>query len=112
MESPKKIYLTEGDEYSGQVETTWGEERITDEDVEYVRADSYAEREWISVEDRLPERKQSVWVFVRGSGQTTGWWHYYGKKVTWWTPARITCAVTHWMPLPKPPKEETKCTTE
>ena len=63
MESPKKIYLTEGDEYSGQIETTWGEERITDEDVEYVRADIHAD-----LEKRLAEPPHPDCFYHSGRG--------------------------------------------
>jgi hypothetical protein len=64
--------------------------------------------QWISVKDRLPERDLNVlawikcgtseYVFIEtASGDPnmcSGWKHYNKDQVT------------HWMPLPQPPKEE------
>lgn len=59
-------------------------------------------QEWISVKDRLPEEKVKVLV-VLGS-------NIRGKRIC--IDQRISgnwrglgCLVTHWMPLPEPPKE-------
>ncbi len=61
--------------------------------------------EWISVNDRLPEIMARVLLHdkdgfgtVTGRLQTAGWYlenvsHHY-------------CNITHWMPLPEPPKTE------
>ena len=58
-------------------------------------------QEWISVDDRLPKPFESVLVFRDGKisidyNEGNGWFAYdfNGKRVT------------HWMPLPKPPKGE------
>jgi hypothetical protein len=58
--------------------------------------------EWISVKDRLPMGMMSVLMYVDGRGVMIGYyqpidelWSYDG-----WMP------VTHWMPLPEPPKGE------
>ena len=57
--------------------------------------------EWISVKDRLPKPFESVLVFRDGKisidySEENGWFAYdfNGKRVT------------HWMPLPEPPKED------
>lgn len=61
--------------------------------------------EWISVKDRLPEA--STWILIGGAnigsvdhGCRIGNDFYmhgeYDKKMSW---------ATHWMPLPKPPKD-------
>lgn len=57
---------------------------------------------WISVKDRLPMGMQNVLMFIDCRGVMIGYyspidklWSYEG-----WLP------VTHWMPLPEPPKEE------
>ena len=58
--------------------------------------------DWISVKDRLPEEKQRVIVRCSKVGTTVGW-ILWGK---WMTDLGRGCSdVTHWMPLPKPPKE-------
>lgn len=64
---------------------------------------------WISVEERLPEVEQSVLfcVFGRSVGEGTyrghdGFhhvWKMYAVAGTYWDDE-----VTHWMPLPAPPK--------
>lgn len=58
---------------------------------------------WIPVKERLPEKNGSYLVYVYGEVTEMDCWH--GK----WHRLRddYTKAVTHWMPLPKPPKEET-----
>lgn len=63
---------------------------------------------WISVEDRLPEEPCAVLVVLYGSAVCVAWYNYPG----WFeTGSGIRCSagngVTHWMPLPEPPKEET-----
>lgn len=58
---------------------------------------------WISVADRLPETGVPVIVCREGGKVEQGakdvmdWWRVYGTR---------TKRVTHWMPLPEPPKEE------
>ena len=64
--------------------------------------------EWISVEDRLPEKAVPVlicnphWAYCvvanyAGCGVWMDTWHQ-----------RMTYTPTHWMPLPEPPGGETK----
>lgn len=69
--------------------------------------------EWVSVEERLPEKKQDVLMLFDGGNMAVGWWHDSDEYITFW------CAYTddgfytdcddmpvYWMPLPKPPTEE------
>ena len=80
-------------------------------------------REWISVKERLPELEQEVLVFAIGLPE----WGYEGKTaiaiacrfiwkifsgspghICWSTPWEYfhkDYKITHWMPLPEPPKE-------
>ena len=54
--------------------------------------------EWISVEDRLPEETGPYLVYRKENPYpTTRIWvaEYWDSKTT----------ITHWMPLPDPPKE-------
>lgn len=57
---------------------------------------------WIPVEERVPEEKQRVIVRCERVGTSVGW-------ILWgnWTTDIGPDAgnVTHWMPLPSPPKE-------
>lgn len=60
---------------------------------------------WISVEDELPEEGDMVLVALKNRIMTItttsycvdGEWYDYGNK--------IHGGVTHWMPLPNPPKK-------
>ena len=61
---------------------------------------------WISVQDKLPPLGQTVIVYreytwgevkvEQGCRDLNGWWRVYGTR---------TKRITHWMPLPQPPKE-------
>jgi len=62
--------------------------------------------EWISVKDRLPEKFTAVIVYRTRKGESpiveqgtlelNGWWKVFGTR---------TKSVTHWMPMPEPPRE-------
>ena len=61
---------------------------------------------WISVKDRLPdsfkpvivcrEKAKGEFIVEQGHRDVNGWWKVYGTRAK---------SVTHWMPLPEPPKE-------
>lgn len=55
---------------------------------------------WIPVTERLPEKHERVLVHSKRVKMKTDFINNDGK---WYT----TPLVTHWMPLPEPPKEET-----
>jgi len=59
--------------------------------------------EWISVKDRLPKEKQRVLVYHPDMQDAdTG-----PISVQWgWICHKKWNDVTHWMPLPEPPKED------
>lgn len=78
-------------------------------------ADCFAELEesiprWISVEDRLPENLTSVIVHRKDGGVFI--WEYFDTSPTdeCWVDDNMNVYsfydVTHWQPLPEPPKEE------
>ena len=72
--------------------------------------------QWISVDDRLPEKNQKVLTFYKGTE-----WDNPPQDITvfsfcrnladdpkWWVVNEILSTkrnITHWMPLPEPPKE-------
>ena len=78
--------------------------------------------EWISVEDRLPEKNVRVWAHYEASENHSGltWWRSGQWFAAWWgdrwsnrielqAMAELCCdslKITHWMPLPAPPEDE------
>lgn len=69
----------------------------------------YEQGQWVSVEDELP--KNAMPVIISG-----GCGHYSHKEKNWFTNMEVDCygayrpiqwKVTHWQPLPEPPKENT-----
>lgn len=70
--------------------------------------------EWISVQDRLPTAREDVLVVAYWHEKyqsLMGWFSPNGKvwRVTTPNEEMTDVSVTHWMPLPEPPKEESKC---
>jgi len=61
--------------------------------------------EWISVEDRLPEDGQSALAIEVGDDDPTVLYMVDGVWVEPLSEVRWAWPVTHWMPLPEPPKE-------
>ena len=86
------------------------------EQAEYLIEHGVTVQEWISVEDRLPEEGEYVLCVLKG-------FNYGGKiQVCKFVPAdkfkdkpyfehfrNGFPSVTHWMPLPQPPKEVEQC---
>lgn len=72
--------------------------------------------DWVSVKDKLPEPSDKpLLVWTRESdypalaiftGDTKiGQWEVYSTHDIWYT---TTGSITHWMPLPEPPKRKTQ----
>ena len=63
--------------------------------------------EWIRVEDRLPESKGEVLISYERYGKRvvdiTCWLNGHFAITVW---SWFNYEITHWMPLPEPPKEE------
>ena len=90
------------------------EEKIAD----HLIANGVTVQEWISVDERLPDNKEDDWVLAQVV-EDNGYMHiprvmeYRESKNDWFDD---TCGwlsnhnglftVTHWMPLPEPPKGE------
>lgn len=113
---PDKIYLNLGDEcpynadFRNLSEVTWSENKVNDNDVEYVR-----KSEWISVNERLPEERKVVLCYMPGMKDN------YAEKDMYFDIAVLLegefvnldaeiIHPSHWMPIPipqlNPEKEE------
>lgn len=70
------------------------------------RSSGVTVREWISVTERLPESgKESVLIALRWGEVDIGWCED-GRWRSEFVNEYEEGEVTHWMPLPNPPKEE------
>ena len=77
---------------------------------DYLLDNGVVVREWIPVTERLPEKEDTYLVYTeRGSVYSS---HFYTEKkfasgyvreASWSQCGKVN--VTHWMPLPEPPKE-------
>ena len=74
-------------------------------DAEPVRRGRWA-TEWISVNDRLPDVGKIVLVFGKRSATTGMFQGVIERNDLWWWKEDTTKYVSHWMPLPEPPKED------
>ena len=69
--------------------------------------DYNAAQKWIPVTERLPDERIAVIVWSAAGFSTTA--HYIGNEGKWrvtWNHERLEAPVTHWIPLPEPPKGE------
>ena len=90
----------------------WGEKPIY-EFADCLLANGVTVQEWISVDDRLPDQSGEVLVIASGSPQKNitlnaafelaEYDPYDGWIMEMW-PEWEDAVVTHWMPLPQPPK--------
>ena len=75
-------------------------------------------QEWISVDDRLPDNKEYDWVLAQVV-EDNGFMHiptvmeyrqskndWFEETYGWLSEHNGLFTVTHWMPLPEPPKGE------
>ena len=89
----------------------------------FIDANGVTVQEWISVTERLPERDKEVLLIVHGWKERlyyTGCLHRQEAERSWLTGIESKASdwtiwgfsylrepiVTHWMPLPAPPKED------
>ena len=72
---------------------------------------------WISVEDELPNEEQLVLLLCKNGARFVGYEKYnsYEQEPRWRIKTALNSTkllnkgkVTHWMPLPEPPKEGSK----
>ena len=80
------------------------EEKITD----HLIAHGVTVQEWVDVKDRLPQESGMYIVTANdGHAQRVSFVQWQKKNRMWnLTGARSYWRVTHWMPMPQPPKGE------
>ena len=72
-----------------------------EEQAEYLISNGVTVQEWISVDDRLPEQGEEA-ICIAADGDMM-----IGKYTEWgWLFPCYFEEITHWMPIPKPPKGE------
>lgn len=61
---------------------------------------------WISVEDRLPEHTVTPCLIYADGDMEMACWTHDKYELAWWffVDGEYETGVTHWMPLPEPPK--------
>ena len=85
---------------------------------DYLLDNGVTVQEWISVKDRLPDNKEHDWVLAQVV-EDNGYMHiprvmeyrqakddWFEETYGWLSKHNGLFSVTHWMPLPNPPKEE------
>ena len=80
---------------------------FTEHLAEHLIAHGVTVQEWVDVKDRLPEESGMYIVTANdGHAQRVSFVQWQKKNRMWnLTGARSYWRVTHWMPLPEPPKE-------
>ena len=71
----------------------------------YIQQLEAAKPKWISVEERMPEDGDDVAAIIRWNENV---WEYgiaFRCNGKWLVNGEGIVTVTHWMPLPEPPKE-------
>ena len=68
---------------------------------QFTDANGVTVQQWISVKDRLPE-KTSLCIASKYNVPFLAWWT--GNDWRFANTANIVDGITHWMPLPQPPK--------
>ena len=85
---------------------------------DHLIANGVTVQEWISVKDRLPDNKEYDWVLAQVV-EDNGFMHiptvmeyrqskndWFEETYGWLSEHNGAFTVTHWMPLPEPPKGE------
>jgi len=76
---------------------------IKESDFDKLEAELNSLDKWISVEDELPKDIKSVLVYYQNRMITIS---AYLEKLGWWRIDGYCSEITHWQPLPQPPKEQ------
>ena len=91
---------------------------VADSIADYLISHGVTVQEWISVKDRLPDNKEYDWVLAQVV-ENNGFMHiptvmeyrqskndWFEETYGWLSEHNGLFTVTHWMPLPEPPKGE------
>lgn len=91
---------------------------FTEHLADYLVNNGVTVQEWISVKDRLPDNKEYDWVLAQVV-EDNGFMHiprvmeyrqakddWFEDTYGWLSEHNGSFSVTHWMPLPQPPKGE------
>ena len=78
----------------------WGS-NTSEEIADHLISNGVTVQEWISVDDRLPDKSMRCLVYTKRGGCC-------GYDITYYNQGFYSeySEVTHWMPLPEPPKGE------
>ena len=103
---------------SGSCELTTCTECRARSTADLLIANGVTVQEWISVKDRLPDNKEHDWVLAQVV-EDNGFMHiptvmeyrqskndWFEETYGWLSDHNGAFTVTHWMPLPQPPKGE------
>ena len=74
----------------------------------YADGKADAAQKWIPVSERLPEKRETVLVCDARENYMNAWEYLGRDEWLWDSSIWRTEAITHWMPLPEPPKEDIK----
>ena len=85
----------------------WGS-NTSEEIADHLINNGVTVQEWISVDDRLPEDDSDVLAYLRiVEGSRICQANYAnGMWFDWIFNTPVTESITHWMPMPQPPKGE------
>ncbi len=100
---PERIYLNLGDgclddtDFHALSEVTWSEDKVADNDVEYIR-----KSEWVSVEERLPEDDRYFYFVADARLDPLGVdCAEYTCETKLFSRNGKVLHPTHWMPIPQ-----------
>ena len=72
----------------------------------FIDAHGVTVQEWIPVTERLPEKWGEYLVMIEGDKTSTTLYYEWADKYWFDFPNGRKFVVTHWMPVPEPPKED------
>ena len=86
---------------------TGGHDMTAEDIADYLLENGVTVQRWISGKDRLPEAGTKALCYLKRGEYWTAVWDDCGDDM--WSDGESWCSnveVTHWMPLPEPPKGE------